>query len=281
MPAALEAILNSHKNHQCFVMGVLNVTPDSFSDAGKFFDPCAGIEQARTMVSEGADIIDVGAESTRPGSERISPQEQIARLREVLPGLADLGAIVSIDTTRSEVAQFALDTGASIINDVSGGRDDPEMLPLAASYRAPIVLMHMLGQPKTMQADPTYKDVVGEVRQFLAERLEAAAGAGVPRDRCIVDPGIGFGKLLEHNLALLGGLGDLLALGCPVLIGPSRKRFIGELTGEDEPTRRVGGTIGACLMGYQKGASIFRVHDVGQVVAGLKVVRAIDSAISG
>lgn len=259
-------------------MGVLNVTPDSFSDGGEFFDPAAAVAQARKMVHEGAEVLDVGAESTRPASSRIGAAEQIDRLREVLPAATDLPAIVSIDTTRAEVAAFALDAGAEIINDVSAGRDDEEMFSLAASRGAAMVLMHMLGEPKSMQDNPRYDDVVAQVRSFLAERVSAAAAAGVPGDRCIVDPGIGFGKLLEHNLALLGGVGELLSLGRPVLIGPSRKRFIGELTGEPVPARRLGGTIAACLAALRAGATIFRVHDVGALVSALKVARAIEGS---
>ncbi len=182
---------------------------------------------------------------------------------------------MSIDTTRAEVARFALDAGAAILNDVSAGRDDPQMLPLAAERNCPVVLMHMLGEPKTMQADPRYEDVVGEVREFLAGRLSAAEAAGVDRRRCIVDPGIGFGKRLEHNLALLAGVGALAELGVPVLVGPSRKRFIGELTGEPDPPKRLGGTIGACLAAYGRGATVFRVHEVAPVVGALKIAAAI------
>jgi len=278
MHATLDDILNSHRLRRPVLMGVLNVTPDSFSDGGRFFDPPAAVAQATKLAGEGADIIDVGAESTRPGSSRVSPAEQIARLRDVLPALADLGPVISIDTTSAKVAEFALDAGAAIINDVSAGRDDPELLGLAARRNTPVVLMHMLGEPKTMQTDPQYHDVVAEVRDFLGRRLAAAAEAGVPKNRCIVDPGIGFGKRLEHNLALLGGVRALARLGCPVLIGPSRKRFVGELTGRDDPTDRMGGTIAACLSAWRAGASIFRVHEVGQLFEALKVAAAIDQA---
>ncbi|MGB2821200.1 MAG: dihydropteroate synthase, partial [Phycisphaerae bacterium] len=227
MGTTLDDILTSHRTGRAIVMGVLNVTPDSFSDAGAFFDPAEANAQARRLVAEGADVIDVGAESTRPGSGRVSAGEQIDRLREVIPAVVECGALVSIDTTRAEVAAFALDAGAEIINDVSAGRDDPGMFALAAERGSPMVLMHMLGKPKSMQVDPRYDDVVAEVRAFLSERIVAAVAAGVDRRRLIVDPGIGFGKLLEHNLALLAGVGELVSLGRPVLIGPSRKRFIG------------------------------------------------------
>ena len=277
MTAALDDILNSHRTGRAVVMGILNVTPDSFSDGGEFYSPEAAAAQAQKLADEAADIIDVGAESTRPGSDRVSPAEQIARLRDVLPAAVQTGALVSIDTTRAAVAAYALDAGARIINDVSAGRDDPRLLPLAAERQVPVVLMHMLGKPKTMQADPHYDDVVAEVRAFLADRLAAADAAGVPRARCVVDPGIGFGKRLEHNLALLAGAGALAELGCPVLVGPSRKRFIGELTGEDTPARRVWGTVAACLAAWRRGATIFRVHDVGALVQALTVAQAVEN----
>ena len=275
MSARLDEILNSHRTGRAAVMGVLNVTPDSFSDGCKFLDPAAAVHHAREMLAQGADIIDIGAESTRPGSDRVSPADQIARLRDVLPAVVSAGVIVSIDTTSAQVAEFALDAGARIVNDVSAGRDDPAMFGLAARRGAAVVLMHMLGQPKSMQENPTYHDVVAEVRDFLSERLAAAESAGVPRQRCIVDPGIGFGKRLEHNLALLGNLQALTELGCPVMVGPSRKRFIGELTDQKQPSRRVPGTVAACVMAQLGGATIFRVHDVAEVLEGLRVAGAI------
>ena len=281
MAATLDEILNSHHTHRAVVMGILNVTPDSFSDGGKFLAPEDALAGARRMLDEGADVIDIGAESTRPGSDRVTAAEQIGRIREVLPAVVASGAVVSIDTTLAEVGAFALDAGAAILNDVSAGRDDPDMLPLAARRNAPIVLMHMLGRPKSMQNNPRYEDVVREVREFLASRLSAAEAAGVGPGRCIVDPGIGFGKLLEHNLALLAGVDELASLGCPVLVGPSRKRFIGELTGLDEPADRVAGTVAACLAARRRGASIFRVHDVGALAGALAVAEAVESARGG
>jgi dihydropteroate synthase len=276
---SLVDILSSHHTHRPVVMGVLNVTPDSFSDGGSFLSPDKASTQTRRILTGGADIIDVGAESTRPGSNRVSADDQIARLTEILPVVCAVakqaGALVSIDTTRAEVAQFALEAGADLLNDVSAGRDDPEILALAAQREVPVVLMHKLGEPATMQADPHYDDVVAEVNAFLAKRINAAVAAGLPREYCIVDPGIGFGKRLEHNLALLAGVGELCKLGVPVLLGPSRKRFIGELTGADDPADRLGGTIGACLVGYAGGASVFRVHDVAMVKQALAVAAAI------
>jgi len=278
MALSLDDILASRRTRTPVVMGILNVTPDSFSDGGAFLDPGAAAEQARRMADEGADIIDVGAESTRPGSDRVTAGEQLRRLRKVLPAAVASGAVVSIDTTLSPVARFALDAGATIINDVSAGRDDPAMLGLAAERNAPIVLMHMLGEPKDMQVEPRYENVLAEVRAFLGERAAAAEAAGVPRERIIVDPGIGFGKFLEHNLTLLAGIGELVSLGLGVLVGPSRKRFIGELTGQDDPQQRTAGTIAACLAAWSRGATMFRVHDVREVRDALAVTTAIDGA---
>jgi dihydropteroate synthase len=275
MPMTLDDILSSHRTGRPVVMGILNVTPDSFSDAGRFFSPAEAVAQARRMIDEGADVIDIGAESTRPGSARVPAAEQIARLREVLPAVAKMGAPVSIDTTLAAVAGFALEAGAAIVNDVSAGRDDPGLLPLVARRKAAVVLMHMLGEPATMQKNPVYQDVVREVREFLSQRIAAAAAAGVPRERCIVDPGIGFGKKLEHNLALLAGVKELAQLGCPVLVGPSRKRFLGELTGVAEPEGRVAATVAACLEAWHRGATIFRVHDAGPLAQALAVAKAI------
>ncbi len=276
MSATLDDILNSHRTGRAVVMGILNVTPDSFSDGGRFLDAGEAIAQARQMVADGADIIDIGAESTRPGSQRVGADEQIRRIESVLPAAAKLDAIVSIDTTSAAVAEFALDAGAQIINDVSAGRDDSKMFPLAASRSAALILMHMLGEPKSMQENPQYDDVVEEVRDFLAERIQAATDADMERNRIIVDPGIGFGKLLEHNLALLGHIEVLVELGVPVMVGPSRKRFIGQLCRQEDPEHRLGGTIAAVLSACRGGASIFRVHDVASVVQALKVARAID-----
>ncbi|NLF29970.1 MAG: dihydropteroate synthase [Planctomycetes bacterium] len=276
--ATLDDILSSHRTGRPIVMGVLNVTPDSFSDGGRFFAPGAAVAHGRTMVEAGADVLDAGAESTRPGSERVSPDEQIRRLEAILPALVGLGVPVSIDTTSAAVAAFALDAGAAIINDVSAGRDDPALLPLAARRGAAVILMHMLGRPRDMQAAPRYDDVVVEVRDFLADRLDAAVAAGVPRGRCIVDPGIGFGKTLEHNLALLAGIDALAALGVPILVGPSRKRFISAVVGDTGPDQRLGGTLAAVCATYLKGATLFRVHDVAPARQALAVLRAIVEA---
>ncbi len=278
MICSINDILTSRGTHRAVLMGVLNVAPDSFSDGGEFTEPQTALAQAQRMIDEGADIIDIGAESTRPGSDRVSADEQIARLSEIVPAVAELDAHVSIDTTRAKVAEFALDAGANIINDVSAGLDDPEILSLAGQRAAPLILMHMRSSPKEMQKDPTYQDVVTEVKAFLAKRIAAAVDAGVNRDHIIIDPGIGFGKLLEHNLALLSDVGELLDLGRPVLIGPSRKRFLGDLTGRANPQERLAGTIAVCITCWLRGVTIFRVHDVAEVSDALCLAKAIEKA---
>ena len=278
MPRKLQDILTAGDRDRAVVMGILNVTPDSFSDAGKYLDPRIAAQQARRMIDCGAEIIDIGAESTRPGADEVPPAEQIRRLENVVPAVVETSAIVSIDTTSAVVADRALNWGAKIINDVSAGRDDPEILALSARRAAPIVLMHMLGGPRTMQDNPRYTDVVAEVKAFLSERIGAAVAAGVDESRIVVDPGIGFGKKLEHNLALLRGAGALGSLGRTILIGPSRKRFIGELGCSEQAEDRVGGTIAACLVARGRGATIFRVHDVAPAVEALKVYDAIISS---
>jgi len=229
MSRTLQDILTARAGDPAVIMGIVNVTPDSFSDGGEYLDPQAAVRQARCMIDSGAEVIDIGAESTRPGSDAVPPHEQIRRLEEILPAVAETGVIVSIDTTSAKVAGFALDSGAHVINDVTAGRNDPEILTLAAQRGAAIVLMHMLGRPRTMQENPQYDDVVSEVKAFLAGRIEAAVSAGVSQELIAIDPGIGFGKTIEHNLALLAGVDILCGLGAAVLIGPSRKRFIAEL----------------------------------------------------
>jgi dihydropteroate synthase len=280
MPLSLDDILASHRTATPVVMGILNITPDSFSDGGAFASPETAVTQARTLAADGADILDIGAESTRPGSERIPAAAQIARLREILPAIRETlpHAILSIDTTRAAVARFALDAGVSILNDISAGRDDPDLLALAGERNAPVILMHMLGEPGTMQNAPHYHNVAEEVCAFLTARRQAALDAGVAMDRCILDPGIGFGKTLAANLTLLQHTARLAALGSPVLVGPSRKRFIGEVTHEPLATRRLGGTIAACVAAYARGATLFRVHDVRETRDALTLAQAIRSA---
>lgn len=281
MPASIDDILNSHRTARPIIAGILNITPDSFSDGGKFLASTSAIGQAHMMGDEGADIIDIGGESTRPGSARVSADEQIRRLHDTLHVLAQWKGdgrqrpLISVDTTSAAVADFALTNGADIINDISAGRDDPGMFPLVAARGCPIILMHMLGEPGTMQKNPQYRDVVAQVRDFLAQRVEQAVAAGIARRNCIVDPGIGFGKTKEHNLKLLANTRAIAELGLPIMIGVSRKRFIGEITGQARPHQRMWGTVAACLATWQQGATIFRVHNVAPLAHALAVAAAI------
>ena len=256
-------------------MGIVNVTPDSFSDGGRFLAPEAAVEHGLRLVAEGADVLDVGGESTRPGSDSVPAEEETARVVPVVGALAaaEPGTPISIDTRKAVVAAAAFDAGATIVNDVSAGRD-PEMFPLVADRGAAMVLMHLKGEPKTMQQAPVYEDVVAEVRDYLRGRLDAARAAGIDADRVAVDPGIGFGKELEHNLELLRRIGALTELGRPVLVGPSRKRFLGAILDLPED-QRVEGTIAAVVWVISRGAHIVRVHDVGQVVRAVRVADAI------
>jgi len=248
------------------VVGVLNVTPDSFSDGGVHEAPADAIDAGCRMADQGADAIDVGGESTRPGSQPVPPEEQIRRTRAVIAGLAQRfgneGPAISIDTRSATVADAALDAGASVINDVSALRHDPDMAPLAASRRAGVILMHMKGTPADMQNKPTYRDVVAEIMDFLGQRIERATDAGIARERIIVDPGIGFGKTTAHNLEIFRRINEFRALGVPVLVGPSRKRFIGEVLGIADPLDRLAGTTAAVAACVLAGVECVRVHDV-------------------
>ncbi len=255
------------------VMGVVNVTPDSFSDGGEFLDPEAEIAHGRRLAAEGADILDIGGESTRPGAESVDADEELRRVLPVIEALADAGAQISIDTTKAAVASRALDAGASIVNDVSAFRFAPELAGLVAEADAECCLMHMLGEPRTMQDDPRYDDVVADVKAFLEERMAFATAAGVREERIWLDPGIGFGKTLEHNLELLRRLDEIVALGRPVVVGTSRKSVLGKLTGKPEK-ERLPGTIATNVLALERGARVFRVHDVAEVVEALTVTAA-------
>ncbi|HSI33993.1 MAG: dihydropteroate synthase [Phycisphaerae bacterium] len=259
------------------VMGVLNVTPDSFSDGGRFAEPAAAVAHARAMVQQGAAVIDVGGESTRPGSQRVPAGVQIERVVPVIRALSaeKLPCTISIDTTLAPVAQAALDAGAALVNDISGGADDPAMLPLAARTAAPIVLMHMQGQPATMQVNPAYTDVVEDVAAALDRMATAARAAGVRADRILLDPGIGFGKTIDHNLALLRNVSRFTRLGYPLVLGTSRKGFLGRITGESEPSGRVMATAGSVAWCVANGAAVVRVHDVEPMARVVRIVRAI------
>ena len=261
-------------------MGVLNVTPDSFSDGGLYLDPDAAVRHGRRLAAEGADILDIGGESTRPagaaygeGSDPVPEAEELERVLPVVERLGGAGPRLSIDTMKVGVARAAIEAGATIVNDVSAFRSAPEMAGLVADAGADCCLLHMLGEPKTMQADPRYDDVVAEVREFLEERLAFAVGEGVPEERVWLDPGIGFGKTVDHNLELIRRLDEIAAIGRPVVIGTSRKSFLGRITGRGE-RERVPGTVASSVMAYERGASIFRVHDVAPMVDALRVAAA-------
>ena len=259
------------------VVGIVNVTPDSFSGDG-VLDPSAAIAQARRHVDEGAALLDVGGESTRPGSEGISANEELRRVVPVLEELA--GLPVSIDTSKAEVARRALELGAIMVNDVTALRADPELATVVADSGAYFCLMHMLGEPRTMQDDPRYDDVVSDVTAFLEARLEAAVAAGIEEERICLDPGIGFGKTVEHNLELLARLNELAALGRPIMIGASRKRFLGRILGDPEAlTGPVTAGVATTVIAFERGASLFRVHDVREHVEALAAARAVADVV--
>jgi dihydropteroate synthase len=263
------------------LMGVVNVTPDSFSDGGAFLDPAHAVDHALRLVDEGAAILDIGGESTRPGADPTPEAEELARVIPVIKALAtQTAAVLSIDTRKPAVARAAIEAGASMWNDVSALTYEPESLSVAAAFSCRIVLMHAQGDPKTMQQNPHYDDVVGEVKSELEARICACEEAGVDRTRLLVDPGIGFGKTLAHNLALLGGLERLKAIGPPLVLGASRKRFIAALDRDGPAAARMGGSIAAALAGAARGAAIIRIHDVAATRQALNVFSAIESTTS-
>ena len=258
-------------------MGILNTTPDSFSDGGDFMDPDKAAAHALTMLADGAKIIDIGGESTRPGSGPVPPEEEVRRVVPVIEAIlaARPDATVSIDTYHAATAEAALEAGATITNDVTALRGDPRMASVAAEAGLPVVLMHMLGEPKTMQEKPFYKDVVREVRDFLAERAGHAVAVGVDPENIVLDPGIGFGKTLEHNLTLLDRLDTIVDLGFPVMVGASRKNFLGKLTKSEAAKDRVYATVATTVMAFERGVKLFRVHDVRPNADALAVAAAV------
>lgn len=262
------------------IAGILNVTPDSFSDGGRYEDPEAAVSRAYELAEMGADLLDIGAESSRPGAEPVDADEEWRRLEPVLTGLSELATPVSVDTTKLEVARRALELGAAAVNDISGLREDPRLAELAAESEAGLVLMHMRGTPRTMQADTRYDDLIGDVHESLERALDRAVRAGCRAEQVVLDPGIGFGKSTEGNLELLARIDSFATLGRPILVGPSRKAFIGQLLGL--PTdERLEGTIGACVMALDRGAHIFRVHDVREVRRALEIAYRIREAAAG
>jgi dihydropteroate synthase len=254
-------------------MGIVNVTPDSFSDGGAYLDPAAAIEHGLQLIGEGADILDIGGESTRPGAASVDAEAELDRVLPVIDGLAGSGVPISIDTSKAAVAERALERGAEIVNDVTA-LGDPGMAAVCAGAHCGLILMHMRGTPRTMQEDPVYEDLIGEVRAFLAERLALALEAGVSEAGIHVDPGIGFGKTTEHNLELIDRLGELRELGRPIVLGASRKAFIGRISGRpvDE---RLGGSLAAGVVGTLRGADVLRVHDVRATRDAIQVAEAI------
>jgi dihydropteroate synthase len=260
-------------------MGVINVTPDSFSDGGLYLDTAKAIAHGRELAAEGADILDIGGESTRPGAASVPEPVELGRVIPVIEGLVQEGcqAQISIDTSKSAVAARALHAGATLVNDVTAFRAEPEIAAVVAQSQAECCLMHMLGDPRTMQDDPRYDDVVSDVKAFLEERMSFAIDAGIPESRILLDPGIGFGKTVEHNLELLRRLGELVELGRPVVIGTSRKSFLGKITGR-EVDDRLAATIATNVLAYERGARVFRVHEVAPVRDALAVTAATVSA---
>lgn len=258
-------------------MGIVNVTPDSFSDGGQFAETSAAIDHGLRLVEEGADIVDVGGESTRPGAHPVSVAEEIDRTIPVVAALAKAGARVSIDTRHAETMDAAIDAGAAIVNDVTALAGDADSADVVARRRVPVVLMHMQGEPRTMQAEPQYDNAVADIRAYLAKRLAACLKAGIEQDAIALDPGIGFGKTVAHNLELLRGLPALATLGRPLLVGASRKSFIGKLSGDVPVTDRLGGSIAAALFAAANGARLLRVHDVAETRQALAIWQALDA----
>ncbi|MCX8103679.1 MAG: dihydropteroate synthase [Candidatus Bipolaricaulota bacterium] len=262
------------------VMGILNVTPDSFSDGGKFFSLESAVARARQLIREGADIVDIGGESSRPGAQPVSVDEELRRVVPVIRAIRKESSVpISIDTYKAAVAEAALEAGANMMNDISALRFDPQMVRVVAQARVPVVLMHMQGTPQTMQQNPVYTDVMREIKEFLAERIAFAQTRGVEKERIIIDPGIGFGKTVAHNIEILRRLGELKELGCPILIGTSRKSFIGRLgstTSEPLPVdQRLEGTIASTVIAVLNGAQLVRVHDVAALKRALAIVDAV------
>jgi dihydropteroate synthase len=263
------------------LMGIVNVTPDSFSDGGRFLQADTAVAHALELIGEGAAIVDVGGESTRPGAEPVGAEEELRRVQPVIEGIAAVGSRessppvqISIDTSKSSVARAALQAGATLVNDVTALRADPQMAGLVADSGAECCLMHMLGEPRTMQLDPHYVDVVDDVKAFLLERMELAVGEGIAEDRLLLDPGIGFGKTVAHNLELLRRLPELAELGRPLVIGTSRKSFLGRVAGTPEASQRLAGTLATNVLALERGARVFRVHDVAPVHEALTVAAA-------
>ncbi len=262
------------------VMGIINTTPDSFSDAGMALEPHDAMAQGEAMREAGAAILDVGGESTRPGAEPVDRCEETGRILPVITHLADAGALVSVDSRKADVMQAAIAAGARIVNDVSALTHDPRSMEVVAEAGVPVILMHALGDPRTMQDAPSYDHVSLDIHDYLESRIDACLEAGIARHNIAIDPGIGFGKTLAHNMTLLGHLALFRALGCPILLGASRKRFIGRITGEERPANRLGGSIAAALAGVAAGVQLLRVHDVADTVQAVKIWSAMTEPVT-
>jgi len=260
------------------LMGVVNVTPDSFSDGGDFLDATVAIDHGKRLIDEGADILDIGGESTRPGSKPISADEECDRIIPVIKGLAGAGALISVDTRRADVMRRAIDAGAGIVNDITALTGDPDSAGVCIDAGVDVVLMHMQGTPETMQDDPSYDDALLDILDYMRGRLEELQALGLGLDKICVDPGIGFGKTLDHNLRILSGIDAFHALGVPLLLGVSRKRFISKIDREVPPKDRVAGSVAAAIAGWDRGVQIFRVHDVAETRQALAVWQAIEDA---
>lgn len=278
MPAPIKIGAVVFDFSRTYVVGILNVTPDSFSDGGRFSDVDSAVQHALAMASEGADIIDIGGESTRPGAEPLSLNEELDRVLPVIEAIRATSEIpISIDTYKSELAKAAIECGADLINDISGLRFDKDMPSTAASLAVPVIAMHIKGKPRSMQDNPTYDDLIGEIKSYLMESVSIAVEAGVKRENVIIDPGIGFGKTFEHNFSILHHLHDFAEIGQPILIGASRKRFLGSLSGTD-PDDRIEESIAAAVIAAAYGAHFVRVHDVRQTVRALRVWEAVKNS---
>lgn len=259
------------------LMGVVNVTPDSFSDGGQFLDSAPAIAHGLSLIEEGADIVDVGGESTRPGADPVSVEEELRRVVPVVRGLVDAGAVVSIDTRRAEVMRAAVEAGAKIVNDVTALTGDPDSAGICAAYEIPVVLMHMQGEPQTMQANPSYEEVVSDIYEYFQTRIAELEVIGIPLERIAIDPGIGFGKTVDHNLSLIAHIDAFHTLGAPLVLGVSRKSFIAKIDRDVPPAQRVAGSVAAAIAGWDRGAQIIRVHDVAETRQALAVWQAIEA----
>ncbi len=260
------------------VMGILNVTPDSFSDGGDFIKPKNAIARAYEIINEGADIIDIGGESSRPGADDIKSEEEIGRVLPVIEAVRQISDLpISIDTTKADVAEAAIKAGADIINDISALRFDPRMVEVAIAYETPVILMHLLGEPKTMQTNPRYDNCIREIKEFFEERIEFSVNNGIDKEKIIIDPGIGFGKRLRDNLDIIKNLNEFKTLDCQIMLGSSRKSFIPKITQkENNPAERIGGSLASMIFAIGKGCNIVRVHDVAETIEAINVFRAIE-----